>query len=381
MADAVGEGDGRRTLQFSGQLRSEQLRDHLLRLMRKMQTGEKLPSERRIAKDTGLSLLTVNKVLANLAALGLVERRLGAGTYIRPPKPAGGAEQLAASGKRMRVLRFVVREVGSILEGRADHYLGRFFRGVCEAAREDGLEVLPTPYSLDPEGLELLPADAFEQPSVEGLIFAECNVPDYRPLWKFLAEGRRVVGMDFSAPEQGLSSVMFDNIAGMRGVTEHCLRLGHRRLCFLGSGRYAGQPKEERMAGFRQAIQEAGLAPSAGTLLLAEPAEMQERVKAMFRLHPAERPTVFIGFADFYLVWMFKAAREAGLVLPRDASMTGFGGGWRQESLLPPLDTMLFDEVEMGRSAYRLLQSGAKGVVKRAPGRLKVTGSVVAPPA
>jgi len=326
---------GRRVPQFSGRLRSEQLRDHIQHLMQKMQPGEKLPSERAIAKDTGLSLLTVNKVLANLAAVGLVERRLGAGTYVSQSNGALPAQGKAE--KRLRLVRFAVRDVGAILESYADHYLGRFFRGVCEAAREDGVEILPTPHHIGADGLERLPEDAFNQADVEGLIFVECNAPDYRPLWKFLAAGRRVVGMDFAAPDQGLSSVMFDNSAGMKELVLHCVKHGHRRLCFLGPANSSGQPLDERMAGFRLGLQEAGLDASAGTVLLAEPKEIRRRVGEMLRQKPSERPTVFIGFADFYLVWVVQAAQDTGAQLPRDASMAGFGGGWRSESILIPL--------------------------------------------
>jgi len=372
-------------LRFGGKLRSEQLREHVMQRLSTMQDGEKLPSERALALETGLSLLTVNKVLANLATLGLVSRRQGSGTYAIKANPelAGTPGNFAGAppaGRSLRLIRFVVRDLGAISERGTTLYLAQFYRGVCEAARADGVEVLPTPFSIGPDNVEMLPEDAFAQPNVEGLIFVECEVPDYRPLWRFLEGGKRIVGMEFAAPEQGLCSVLFDNVSGTRMMTEHALKLGHRRLCFVGPDGYVGQPLDERLEGFRTAVREAGLAPEAGRVMLSSYAERFAKVRAILA-EPAEtRPTAFIGYSDAYLEQVVRAARELNLKIPEDLSVAGFGGGWIQEPHAPlKADTVVFDEVEMGRKAYRLLKSGAKGVVKREPARAIFNGSMMAP--
>ncbi len=50
--------------------------------------GERLPPEREMAAQLGLSVGTLRKALADLAAKGLLERRQGSGNYVRA---AGGA--------------------------------------------------------------------------------------------------------------------------------------------------------------------------------------------------------------------------------------------------------------------------------------------------
>lgn len=52
--------------------------------------GARLPGERVLAKELGVSVITVNRVMAELRRAGLVERRIGAGTYI-----SGGKESFA----------------------------------------------------------------------------------------------------------------------------------------------------------------------------------------------------------------------------------------------------------------------------------------------
>lgn len=47
--------------------------------------GDRLPAERELAIDLGVSRLVVREALRSLAAQGLVEARAGVGTFVRPP--------------------------------------------------------------------------------------------------------------------------------------------------------------------------------------------------------------------------------------------------------------------------------------------------------
>ncbi|MQA06346.1 MAG: UTRA domain-containing protein [Streptosporangiales bacterium] len=52
----------------------------------KMPVGARLPSERWLAVDFGVSLMTVRQALAELASAGWVERVAGSGTFVRRPR-------------------------------------------------------------------------------------------------------------------------------------------------------------------------------------------------------------------------------------------------------------------------------------------------------
>jgi DNA-binding LacI/PurR family transcriptional regulator len=365
------------TLQgYPGQLRSDLLRDHLLLRIGKLAPGDKLPSERALAKESGLSLLTVNKVLATLAAEGHVERRRGLGTFV----PIAGKSP-AWSDSRLKILRFVVRQPGQSLHSGSQMYTAQFYQGLREAAALDGIEVLPTPFAIGPCDVESLPGDAFASPNVVGLVFVEEGVPDYRPLWKFLSDGRKVVAFDFAAPERGLSSVLFDNVGGVRQAVEHCLRNGHRRLAYVGPSGNVGSPGIERLEGFRQGLTQAGLDVTDAPVILGWGDDLGRQIKALLARPVEVRPTAFVGFMDLDLVWAWEAARETGLRVPENIGLVGFGDNLIREAH-PPLvmDSIAFDEVGMGRTAYELWKSGAKGLVKRQPGSLIIRGSI-GPPA
>ncbi len=354
---------------FKGQLRSEQFREHLVREFAHLSPGARVASERELARESGLSLLTVNKVLATLATEGLVERRRGQGTFVAERK----AIQLAAPSG-LKLIRFIARDPERILVAGSRNYLASFYKGVREAAGADGYEVMPTPFALNSDGTEALAENTFASPSIEGAIFVECGVPDYRSLWRFLEEGRRVVAFDFAAPERGLNSVVFDNFGGTREAAGHCIAHGHTRLAYIGPAGNVGQPGDERLAGFRAALEAAGLNPQSAPVVLGDYDAVLEALKKMLAQNAAKRPTAFVGFMDAYAKLAADAARSCGLRVPEDVSVVGFGNGPTED--VGAIDTLAFDEIEMGRMAYTLWKSKARGLVRRHAGRLVVRGSV-----
>ncbi len=78
-------------------------------------SGERLPASRTLARDLSVSRTTVIEAFDRLTAEGLIESRVGAGTYVskalsvaRPKPPAGDA---AASAKPPRLSRAMARSV------------------------------------------------------------------------------------------------------------------------------------------------------------------------------------------------------------------------------------------------------------------------------
>ncbi|RYD32054.1 MAG: GntR family transcriptional regulator, partial [Verrucomicrobiaceae bacterium] len=53
------------------------------------QTGEKIASEIEMVKRFGTSRITIGRALRELGRQGMVERRAGSGTYVRPSRNAG----------------------------------------------------------------------------------------------------------------------------------------------------------------------------------------------------------------------------------------------------------------------------------------------------
>lgn len=71
----------------------------------RLRGGERLPTSRWLAADLGVSRTTVTAVFGRLVAEGILEARVGDGTYVADHASGGGAERAARPGGRALVRR------------------------------------------------------------------------------------------------------------------------------------------------------------------------------------------------------------------------------------------------------------------------------------
>jgi GntR family transcriptional regulator len=68
--------------------KQEQIRQHIVELIRDLGVGQAIPSERRLSTDLGVSRLTLRAALDDLVREGYLVRRHGSGTFVGQPKIA-----------------------------------------------------------------------------------------------------------------------------------------------------------------------------------------------------------------------------------------------------------------------------------------------------
>lgn len=69
-------------------------------ILKKLQPGDKLPSERELAESLGVSRSSIRDAIRSLELMGMVEPRQGAGTIVREPSPDSMVNPLANALKR-----------------------------------------------------------------------------------------------------------------------------------------------------------------------------------------------------------------------------------------------------------------------------------------
>ena len=78
--------------------------------------GSRLPSERQLASEYGISRMTARAAMSLLAQRGYVERRTGSGTYVANPKVE--FDLSAVAGFTDRVLRHGIKPGAEVIEAR-----------------------------------------------------------------------------------------------------------------------------------------------------------------------------------------------------------------------------------------------------------------------
>jgi DNA-binding LacI/PurR family transcriptional regulator len=143
--------------------------------------------------------------------------------------------------------------------------------------------------------------------------------------------------------------------AGARGLAEHLLRAGHRRIGFAAAG-MAWPMIEERQAGYREALAAAGMTPDptlerfAGEWQAASGAAL-----ATALLDAPEPPTAIMAGNDLLAAGVLREAAARGLRVPDDLAVTGYDDFAFAEFLQPALTTVRVPAYDLGRRAAEAL--------------------------
>ncbi|WP_246039787.1 LacI family DNA-binding transcriptional regulator [Sulfitobacter sabulilitoris] len=150
-------------------------------------------------------------------------------------------------------------------------------------------------------------------------------------------------------------SIGFDNVTAMAGLARLAIGKGHRRLGFISAPGATNDRARDRVAGVRRAMREAGLRDT--DLSLVETQYGIETGEAAFReiMTSATPPTVVLCGNDVLAVGALRAAKEMGLRVPQDVSITGFDDIELAMLAEPPLTTVHVPHREMGRRAAGML--------------------------
>lgn len=146
-------------------------------------------------------------------------------------------------------------------------------------------------------------------------------------------------------------AVFSDDIQGAYDITRHLIGLGHRHICFVGNIQL---PWFSRChAGYRKAMEEAGLKPRQSSIRSEDDAEIGYLgTKAL--LAGSEPVTAIFAGNDPSAHGVYKALRDTGLKIPDDVSVAGCNdtvGPW----LYPGLTTIREFPEQLGKQMVELL--------------------------
>lgn len=188
---------------------------------------------------------------------------------------------------------------------------------------------------------------------VDGLLIVlATRLPEY--VRQLRAERFPFVLIDHDRDAPGCNVVNSSNREGTRGAIEHLIGLGHRRIGFI-TGRPDVGATQKRLAGYRDALSAAGI-PVDAELVVEGDFQAPRAFAATQRLLALrEPPTAVFASSDVAAFGALRAAREAGLDVPRDLSVVGFDDIREAGHLGAGLTTVRQPLEEMGRVAVERL--------------------------
>lgn len=241
-----------------------------------------------------------------------------------------------------------------------NHILDQFLSSMVHEAEAAGYHLLPFPFHAGEAQISTY-RDLIDTRRVDGFVLTSVEYND--PRIHFLMErGFPFVAFGRSNPEQDFPWVDIDGASGTRQAVEHLLAGGHQRIAALAWPE-ASRVGNDRLQGYFEAMQAAGITPCSNCLLRGEGVfEVgREMTLRLLDLHPQERPTALIALNDTMAIGAMYAARERGLEVGRDLAVIGFDDAPMVQYLYPPLASIRQPIAEAGRLCVEKLVSLLEG--------------------
>ncbi|MEO3804672.1 LacI family DNA-binding transcriptional regulator [Nonomuraea sp. B1E8] len=155
---------------------------------------------------------------------------------------------------------------------------------------------------------------------------------------------------------EGFDHVAIDDTAAARAATAHLVALGRTRIAAIGHvERPVGNTAAHRSAGYRQALEEAGLPEIPATVRRYQRQDGREAMERLLDL--AEPPDAVFCYNDLLAIGAVRAVLSRGLRVPQDVAVVGFDGIEEGRFVTPPLTTVVPDKKKIAELAVtRLLQ-------------------------
>jgi len=324
-----------------------------------------------IARDLGVSAVTVSKVLRNHGDIGAetrerVLRRIKELNY----QPNQNARALATGKSHL---------VGLIVPDLLHQFFAQVTKGVSRTLRTRGYGLIIASSEEDPE-FERQEIDQMLARRVDALIIASTQrtAQSFSRISKqrvpYVLVDRKFEGLD-------ANFIGTDDVKAGMLATEHLISRGCRRIAYIG-GDYPSTAAD-RLGGFLAAAATHDIQVPAKYICrrkqhLDDAADTTGRraMKALLKLTP--RPDGVFCFSDPIANGAIQAVLEQGLRIPEDVAIIGCGNVLYASALRVPLSSVSQDSENMGEHAAKLVLEMVGAGAKAKPREVRMRPTLVA---
>ncbi len=321
-----------------------------------------------VASAAGVSLATVSRVInASAPVAEDTRQRVLAAAGSLGFRPSLVASSL--SRRRSQTLGLVVPDI-------ANPFFAELARAVEKTAAAKGYAVFVCSTDEHPS-LEAASVDALTRRGVDGLILCTGN-PVTFGLARRVGVPALSVARDLPEGAVGHDAVVLNDRLGGRLAARYLLRLGHRRIGFVGESRRIPS-SENRRLGYLDAMREAG-ADVASSWMVEIPAHASRRLADTAAALRAEALTALCVATDAIAWRLVRALRDLGVRVPDGMSVVSFDDTEVARLIDPALTSVRQPIGRMGRLAVESLLRAAAEEEQAAPasaGRRVVRPSLI----
>jgi len=308
-------------------------------------TNQKLPTQKELAVQYNVSMITIKKALNDLIRNGFLYSIVGTGTFV---------------AQRSTVLNFNQQKaIGLVLVDLKSPFFSLIMQSVEENVSQQGYTLLISKSSGNVDREKVL-IENLIRTGVEGLIIASMSHEHYSTgiLKKLQKEDFPFVMVSY-IEDKDICYVGTDNESGGYMAAQHLLSIGRKNIGYI-NGEEGNLLGELRKKGFLKALRDNRIPFNQ---------EFEYRLQLKYEWNDFEsgykigksfsaqknRPDAIFAYNDLSALGFMKGVLESGLKVPDDVAIIGFDDIERCQYASVPLTTIHQPTNDIGKQAVDLL--------------------------
>lgn len=289
--------------------------------------GTRLPTTREMAREYGVSLVTMSRAVNELKRERLISAASGSGIFVlSPPENRSSGNHFTAFIDNWRIIR-------NSSDESSGHYFAHLFDDMVLGIQERCREL-----KVDLE-LRFIPEDFYEEPG---------RIADFLHCYTEKATGVLAVNLDalpliqealpeiplvflhagsYRAEHLRYNMILPDFYMTAFQAVSYLAEQGYRRIACV-SGEMVPEAYCLRVNGYRDALTAHGFSPEEARVFLCGENlfQISECAERILELDPSERPDALFCLNDQRAIVMLETFRRHGLRVPEEIAVMGFDG-------------------------------------------------------
>lgn len=295
------------------------IKEAIVEGIRNGEVADKLPGERVLAKNYGVSYMTIRRAITELVEEGILHKNSTKGAFVSNSK---------MTPKITYNIGFFLDQ--GIKDGISSPYYSLVFNALEQEAKKSGYNLM-----LYSEADDINPLNS--QKKIDGVII--CSFPRIEDKIQELKKLLPIVLLDNLSADKSIPSVTLDNFNGSSEAAEYLWSLGHRRIGFI-AGLLDSDVCRERLMGYTSAMNKLGAEADDNLVFKGDYSYESGEAGARHMLGLKNPPTAIMCANDSMAIGVMKVVRESGLRVPEDISVVGFDDIKVASKVFPSLTTI-----------------------------------------
>ncbi len=318
------------------------IKETLIKLIGKMNSGEKLPSRTELCRILQTTRTTLDRAICELVSEGVLSSHKGSGTYV-----VG-----LLDGKLPYVDNW-----GVIVPSTEMDVFPELINGIKKTVLDYGVNVIACNSENSHEKQESY-IERLLATGVSGFIIVPVvskNAETSHRLYKTLIQSnipfvfcnRAVEGIE-------VPIVKSTDFYGGYIATKHLIEQGYKRIAYIATQKY--QTSVERCQGYINALLEENIEINRKNIYIPTyPTEECYFNQAICMLNSDNPPDAFFCFNDGIAEEIYRAVKVCGKEIGTDVGVMGYDNTDKARTLVPPLTSMAYQSEMIGEKAAEIL--------------------------